>query len=112
VREARRLGLPVVALVDTNCDPDESDYVIPGNDDAIRSCSLVTRVIADAIAAGQQKVTARDFQRAQENGAVPAAADAAAAAEPSAEEAPAAAEAAAAEAVQAADPEPQEVEEQ
>ena len=112
VREARRLGLPVVALVDTNCDPDEADYVVPGNDDAIRSCSLVTRVIADAIAAGQQKVTARDFQRAQENGAVPAAADAAAAAEPSAEEAPAAAEAAAVEAVQAADPEPQEVEEQ
>ena len=41
VREARRLGLPVIALVDTNCDPDEADYVIPGNDDAIRSCSLV-----------------------------------------------------------------------
>src|SRR5579862_9432133 len=69
VREARRLGLPVVALVDTNCDPDEADYVVPGNDDAIRSCSLITRVIADAIAAGQQKVTARDFKPAQENGA-------------------------------------------
>ena len=41
VREARRLGLPVIALVDTNCDPDEAEYVIPGNDDAIRSCSLV-----------------------------------------------------------------------
>ena len=41
VREARRLGLPVIALVDTNCDPDEADYVIPGNDDAIRSCSLI-----------------------------------------------------------------------
>ena len=40
VREARRLGMPVVALVDTNCDPDEADYVIPGNDDAIRSCKL------------------------------------------------------------------------
>ena len=40
VREAKRLGLPVIALVDTNCDPDEADYVIPGNDDAIRSCSL------------------------------------------------------------------------
>ena len=38
VREAKRLGLPVIALVDTNCDPDEADYVIPGNDDAIRSC--------------------------------------------------------------------------
>jgi small subunit ribosomal protein S2 len=57
VREARRLGLPIIALVDTNCDPDEADYVIPGNDDAIRSCSLVTRVIADAIEAGKAKVT-------------------------------------------------------
>jgi small subunit ribosomal protein S2 len=57
IREARRLGLPVVALVDTNCDPDEADYVIPGNDDAIRSCSLVTRVVADAIEAGKAKVT-------------------------------------------------------
>src|SRR5205085_2497263 len=45
VREARRLGMPVIALVDTNCDPDESDYPIPGNDDAIRSCSLIARVI-------------------------------------------------------------------
>ena len=57
IREARRLGMPVVALVDTNCDPDEADYVIPGNDDAIRSCSLVTRVVADAIEAGKAKVT-------------------------------------------------------
>ena len=57
IREARRLGLPVIALVDTNCDPDEADYVIPGNDDAIRSCSLVTRVIADAIGAGKAKIT-------------------------------------------------------
>jgi small subunit ribosomal protein S2 len=56
VREARRLGLPVIALVDTNCDPDEADYVIPGNDDAIRSCSLVIRAIADGIEAGKQKV--------------------------------------------------------
>jgi small subunit ribosomal protein S2 len=57
VREARRLGLPIIALVDTNCDPDEADYVIPGNDDAIRSCSLVIRVIAGAIDAGKAKVT-------------------------------------------------------
>jgi small subunit ribosomal protein S2 len=70
VREARRLGLPVIALVDTNCDPDEADYVIPGNDDAIRSCTLITRVIADAINDGKQKVSARDFERAQQqNGA-------------------------------------------
>jgi small subunit ribosomal protein S2 len=56
VREARRLGMPIVALVDTNCDPDEADYVIPGNDDAIRSCSLIVRVVADAIEQGKQKV--------------------------------------------------------
>ena len=67
VREARRLGLPVIALVDTNADPDEADYVIPGNDDAIRSCALITRVIANAIAEGKQKVSARDFAK-QENG--------------------------------------------
>ena len=64
VREARRLGLPVVALVDTNCDPDESDYIVPGNDDAIRSCALITRVIADAVAAGKQKVTAQEMATA------------------------------------------------
>src|ERR671939_695152 len=57
VREARRLKLPVIALVDTNCDPDEAEYVIPGNDDAIRACALVTRVLEDEIAAGKQKVS-------------------------------------------------------
>jgi small subunit ribosomal protein S2 len=57
LREAQRLGLPVIALVDTNCDPDEVTYVVPGNDDAIRSCSLVTRAIADGIAAAKTKVT-------------------------------------------------------
>src|SRR5204863_486058 len=57
VREARRLGLPVIALVDTNCDPDEADYVIPGNDDAIRSCSLVVRAVANGIDAGKQRVS-------------------------------------------------------
>src|SRR5436305_9880476 len=69
VREARRLGLPIVALVDTNCDPDEADYVIPGSDDAIRSCSLIVRAIADGIAAGQAKVTPREFARANGDGA-------------------------------------------
>ena len=67
VREARRLGLPIVALVDTNCDPDEADYIIPGNDDAIRSCSLIVRAIADGLAAGQTKVTEREL-RSSENG--------------------------------------------
>ena len=53
VKEARKLGIPVVAIVDTNCDPDEVDYVIPGNDDAIRACSLITKVLADAMQEGQ-----------------------------------------------------------
>ena len=57
LREASRLGLPVIALVDTNCDPDDVTYVVPGNDDAIRSCSLVTRAIADGIETGKTKVT-------------------------------------------------------
>ena len=61
IREARRLNLPVVALVDTNCDPDDADYVIPGNDDAIRSCSLIIRAIANGIEAGKQKVTAAEM---------------------------------------------------
>ena len=52
VDEARKLGIPVVAILDTNCDPDEVDYKIPGNDDAIRSVTLLTRVVADAVAAG------------------------------------------------------------
>jgi small subunit ribosomal protein S2 len=63
VREARRLGLPIIALVDTNCDPDEADYVIPGNDDAIRSCDLIVRAVADGIEQGQQKATPADFAR-------------------------------------------------
>jgi small subunit ribosomal protein S2 len=52
VQEAKKLGIPVIAILDTNCDPDEVDYKIPGNDDAIRSIDLLTRVITDAIAAG------------------------------------------------------------
>jgi small subunit ribosomal protein S2 len=61
VREARRLGLPIIALVDTNCDPDDADFIIPGNDDAIRSCSLVVRTIASAIEAGKTKVTTEEM---------------------------------------------------
>ncbi len=52
VDEARKLGIPIVAILDTNCDPDEVDYKIPGNDDAIRSVTLLTRVVADAVADG------------------------------------------------------------
>jgi small subunit ribosomal protein S2 len=92
VREAHRLGLPVIALVDTNCDPDEAEYVIPGNDDAIRSCSLVVRAIADGIEAGKQKLSAAEVSRAAaaaeaEKAAEAAEAEPAAAPEPSADEA-------------------------
>jgi small subunit ribosomal protein S2 len=62
VREAQRLGMPVVALVDTNCDPEEADYVIPGNDDAIRSCNLIVQVIADGIMAGKSKTTVEEME--------------------------------------------------
>ncbi|ABB13786.1 MULTISPECIES: 30S ribosomal protein S2 [Carboxydothermus] len=54
VAEARKLDIPVVAIVDTNCDPDEVDYVIPGNDDAIRAVKLITSKIADAVIEGRQ----------------------------------------------------------
>ncbi|MCL6634657.1 MAG: 30S ribosomal protein S2 [Peptococcaceae bacterium] len=54
VAEARKLGIPIVAIVDTNCDPDEIDYVIPGNDDAIRAVRLLTSKIADAVLEGKQ----------------------------------------------------------
>ncbi|MBQ7398087.1 MAG: 30S ribosomal protein S2, partial [Clostridia bacterium] len=54
VLEAKKLGIPVIALVDTNCDPDDADYVIPGNDDAIRAIKLISSVIADAMIEGRQ----------------------------------------------------------
>ncbi len=53
VREAKKLGIPIVAVLDTNCDPDDVDYAIPGNDDAIRSGQLLTRVVADAVIEGR-----------------------------------------------------------
>jgi small subunit ribosomal protein S2 len=84
VREAQRLGLPVIALVDTNCDPDEADYVIPGNDDAIRSCALIVKAIADGIEAGKQKVTSAEL-RAPRNGGAAAAPEAEAPAAPEGE---------------------------
>ncbi len=56
VAEAKKLGIPIIAIVDTNCDPDEVDYVIPGNDDAIRAVSLIASKIADAILEGNQGV--------------------------------------------------------
>jgi small subunit ribosomal protein S2 len=60
VNEARKLGIPVIAILDTNCDPDEVDFPIPGNDDAIRAVTLLTRVVADAVADG---LMAREGQR-------------------------------------------------
>ncbi len=57
VREGKRLGIPIVALVDTNCDPDDVDYIIPGNDDAIRAVRLITSKIADACIEGKQQYT-------------------------------------------------------
>jgi len=54
VKEANRLGIPIIAMVDTNCDPDPIDYVIPSNDDAIRAIGLMTRIIADAVVEGRQ----------------------------------------------------------
>ena len=61
VKEARKLGIPVVAVVDTNCDPDEVDYVIPGNDDALRAIRLFTNKIADAVVEGRALATEQDF---------------------------------------------------
>jgi small subunit ribosomal protein S2 len=61
VKEARKLGIPVVAVVDTNCDPDEVDYVIPGNDDALRAIRLFTTKIADAVVEGRALATEHDF---------------------------------------------------
>jgi small subunit ribosomal protein S2 len=76
VREAKRLGLPVIALVDTNCDPDEADYVVPGNDDAIRSCGLIIRAIAQAIENGKAKVTMAEIVGGNGKSATPPAAEA------------------------------------
>jgi small subunit ribosomal protein S2 len=61
VKEARRLGIPVVAIVDTNCDPDEVDWVIPGNDDALRAIRLFTSKIADSVIEGRSLASEQDF---------------------------------------------------
>jgi len=61
VKEARRLGIPVVAIVDTNCDPDEVDYVIPGNDDALRAIRLFASKIADSVVEGRQLASEQEF---------------------------------------------------
>jgi small subunit ribosomal protein S2 len=61
VKEARKLGIPVVAVVDTNCDPDEVDYVIPGNDDALRAIRLFTSKVAEAVVEGRALASEQDF---------------------------------------------------
>jgi small subunit ribosomal protein S2 len=124
VKEARRLRIPVIGLVDTNCDPDGIDYVIPGNDDAIRSCTLITKALADVIDEGREIFRAQEEaarkeaeekarREAEERAAAEAAerarqeAEVAAAAEAAAEaQAAAAAAQAAAEAQAPAEPEP------
>ena len=71
VTEARKLGIPVVAILDTNCDPDEVDYPIPGNDDAIRAGSLLTRIVADAVAEGLRLRSVYASEAAGKEGAAP-----------------------------------------
>lgn len=65
IAEARKLNIPIVGIVDTNCDPDEIDYVIPANDDAIRAVKLLTGKMADAILEGQQGVSNEDVAEEQ-----------------------------------------------
>ena len=60
VREAQRLRIPIIGLVDTNCDPDGIDYVIPGNDDAIRACALITQAIGDVVSEGRSRFRAEE----------------------------------------------------
>lgn len=71
LKEARKLGIPIVAIVDTNADPDEVDYPIPGNDDAIRAIKLLTRIAAEAILAGREVSRAIEEEAAAEEIAVP-----------------------------------------
>ena len=76
VKEARRLGIPVFAIVDTNCDPETVDYVIPANDDAIKSIQVITKAFADAILLGKERSAARQMEMAVESdGKVKEAAD-------------------------------------
>jgi len=69
VKEARRLSIPVVAIVDTNCDPDLVDFPVPANDDALKSVQLITKALADAVAEGNQRAAARQAEEAMVQGA-------------------------------------------
>ena len=75
VLEAKKLGIPVIAIVDTNCDPDDADYVIPGNDDAIRAIRLISSVIADAVIEGNQGVDSEEAEVVEETEAAVEAAE-------------------------------------
>jgi small subunit ribosomal protein S2 len=66
VKEANRLGIPVFAIMDTNCDPDGIDYVIPANDDAIKSVQIITKAIADAVLEGKERLSARQAETVAE----------------------------------------------
>ncbi len=66
VKEARRLNIPVFAIVDTNCDPQAVDYVIPANDDAIKSIQVIVKVIADAVLEGKERSSSRQMEAAME----------------------------------------------
>jgi small subunit ribosomal protein S2 len=72
VKEANRLKIPIIGLVDTNADPDLAQYVVPGNDDAIRSCSLFLKAISDAISTSRQMVTPEQFAAEQDEAATAA----------------------------------------
>ncbi len=72
IAEAKKLGIPVVAIVDTNCDPEEVDYVIPGNDDAIRAVKLIASTIANAVMEGRQGIDAEAETEAEEGEKAPA----------------------------------------
>jgi small subunit ribosomal protein S2 len=73
VKEASRLGVPIVAIVDTNCDPDPITYPIPANDDAIKSIQLITKHVADAVIEGRQRAKATELEEAMAGSAAPAA---------------------------------------
>ena len=84
IAEARKLGIPIVAIVDTNCDPDEIDYIIPGNDDAIRAIRLISQAIASAVLEGRQG--SDDVEAEESSGEAPVSASAAVEAEPAEKE--------------------------
>ncbi len=77
VAEAKKLGIPVIAIVDTNCDPDDADYIIPGNDDAIRAIKLISSVLADAVIEGRQGEQMEETAETAEGAEAPAEAAAA-----------------------------------